>query len=108
MRKLNSIWLILYVLFGVPIESIALRCRSIQEPPPPPAIDYSPERWNEFTSTEGRYRVRFPGTPQQASRTEETEMGRVPVQVASYKSFIRYSVVYMDYPQSIEEPSRVS
>jgi len=66
-----------------------------QEMPPPPAPDYFPKTWKEFISTEGGFRVRFPGAPK-----EETEVkpGNTLLHSLVYGSerFIFYSVDYRD------------
>jgi hypothetical protein len=53
--------------------------------------------WKEFSSTDGRFKVRFPGIPQQYS---------VPagpaglMHVASYQSAAAYSATYLDYSET--------
>jgi hypothetical protein len=78
------------------------------EPPPPPANDYFPQRWKEFTSIEGRFKILFPGTPQQSSETIANPSGRqLSFHRLTYKSFISYRVTYADYAKPIDDPETV-
>jgi hypothetical protein len=63
--------------------------------PPPPAPDYSPRVWKEFISTEGGFRVRFPGIPKEAT---DVKAGNIILHSLAYGSerFIYYSVNYRD------------
>ena len=38
--------------------------------PPPPAPDYFPRTWKEFISTEGGFRVCFPGAPKEETQVK--------------------------------------
>ena len=40
-------------------------------PPPPPAKDYSPRLWQEFSSLEGRFKIKLPGEPQKIVKERE-------------------------------------
>jgi hypothetical protein len=61
-------------------------------PPPPPAKDYFPDKWDEYTSEEGRFRVRFPGKPKE-------EFSPVGVHFLSYVGLLEYRVSYVDDPE---------
>ena len=67
-----------------------------QVPPPPPAKDYSPDKWDEYTSEQGRFRIRFPGKPQ-----EESSVG---VRFLSYSGLLDYRVSYVDEPEITDDP----
>jgi hypothetical protein len=53
--------------------------------------------WKEFSSTEGRFKVQFPGTPQQSSGSAgSSEL----IHNASYQSAAVYSAMYLDYSET--------
>ena len=54
-----------------------------------PATDYFPDKWNEYTSEQGRFRIRFPGKPKE-------EFSPTGVQFLSYTGFLEYRVSYTD------------
>ncbi|HKR02701.1 MAG TPA: hypothetical protein VJT09_18630 [Pyrinomonadaceae bacterium] len=68
-----------------------------QEPLPPPAPDYFPDRWDECTSQQGRFRIRFPGKPKESTTTEDTPAGKLVTLDLQYKGLLQYSVTFMDY-----------
>lgn len=53
--------------------------------------------WQEFSSSDGGFKVQFPGTPQQSSAPVPS-FG--PVHVAQYQSAALYSAMYMDYSET--------
>lgn len=60
-----------------------------------PALDADMSTtWNEFSSTEGRFKVLFPGTPQQTSMPAGSSG---LMHVVSYQSAASYSAMYLDY-----------
>jgi hypothetical protein len=61
---------------------------SSQRPSSPPR-DYLPNKWDEYTSEQGRFRIRFPGKP-----TEE--LSPVDVHFLSYSGLLDYRVSYVD------------
>ena len=65
-------------------------------PPPPPAKDYFPDKWSEYTSEQGRFRIRFPGKPK-----EEFSVG---VHFLSYSGLLEYRVSYTDEPDLSDNP----
>ena len=65
--------------------------------PPPPARDYFPDKWDEYTSEQGRFRIRFPGKP-----TEE--FSPVGVHFLSYAGLLNYRVSYVDEPELSDDP----
>src|ERR1700682_3136101 len=65
--------------------------------PPPPARDYFPDKWDEYTSEQGRFRIRFPGKP-----TEE--YSPVGVHFLSYSGLLDYRVSYVDEPDLSDDP----
>jgi len=79
----------LFSLIAMPIAIAA------QELPPPPAPDYTPKYWKEFSSTDGGFRIRFPGVPKEET---ETKPGNILLHSMAYGSekFIYYSINYRD------------
>ena len=74
-----------------------------QEPPPPPAKDYFPNTWDEFSSASGKFRIRFPKEPRETTSTQ----GDMQVHYMEYKGLIHYRVSYVDYGVAIDEPQKV-
>jgi hypothetical protein len=62
-----------------------------QEPQSPPR-DFSPDKWDEYTSEQGRFKIRFPGTPKE-------EPGKLGAHFVSYSGFLDYRVSYVDEPE---------
>src|SRR5882762_1306633 len=58
-------------------------------PLPPPAKDYFPDKWDEYTSEQGRFRIRFPGEPKE-------EFSPVDVHFLSFSGLLEYRVSYVD------------
>ena len=56
--------------------------------------------WTEFSSTEGKYRVQFPGTPFQWSFPLESLRPPSTLYLAAYASSGQYSVMYLDYAKA--------
>lgn len=65
-----------------------------QEQPSPKSIakDYFPDKWDEYASEQGRFRIRFPGKPKE-------EFSPVGVHFLSYSGFLEYRVSYTDEPE---------
>lgn len=74
-------------------------------PPPPPAKDYSPQLWQEFSTPEGRFKIKLPGEPQKIVKERESGGVKQSVHTLNYgaTSFIVYALSYTDYPQTLEE-----
>jgi hypothetical protein len=69
-------------------------------PPPPPAKDYFPDKWDEYTSEQGRFRISFPGKP-------KAESSPVGVEFLSYSGVLEYRVSYVDEPDLTDDPNSV-
>lgn len=69
-------------------------------PPPPPAKDYFPKMWKDFTSIAGGFKVRYPGEPTETSKSIGTGQDAFVLHSFSYGDdrFIYYSVSYRDLP----------
>jgi len=106
-RRFNSL-----ILTSLLLIEIAAVCNG-QAPPPPPAKDYFPKLWKDFTSVEGAFKVRYPGDPKESSKTYDAG-GTTPTTLHSFsygsEKFIFYSVDYRDLPKapaSIDEAKRL-
>lgn len=71
--------------------------RAQAPPPPPPAKDYFPDRWDEYTSEQGGFKIRFPGKPKE-------EFSPAGVHFLSYKGLLDYRVSYADEPELSDTP----
>lgn len=54
----------------------------------------SPDAWKEFSSTEGRFAIKFPGSPKQSSQPA----GEFDLKLFQLTTAFEYSVMYADYP----------
>src|SRR6266446_3147155 len=99
-RSIQSVSLALIFLLVLPCGLVATQAQDV--PPPPPANDYFPGKWKAFSSTEGRFTVRFPNQPQEGSKVYDSYKGKVTLHSLFYgnSSFIFYSVDYRDYPEA--------
>src|SRR5947208_15056376 len=97
--------LLLGILVLIPVAAAAQKPQSGN--PPPPAVDYFPKQWKEFSSREGRFRALFPGTPDVFDTTEQTADGPVVLHWCRYKGVISEDVMYIDSPVDVEDPSIV-
>lgn len=100
---------LLLILLMLGFYLIAPAVSQAQGPPapPPPVNDYFPDRWKDFLSTEGKFKIRFPGIPKESSTERVSNGVKLSIHSINYKSFIMYGVMYTDYPQNIDNPSTV-
>lgn len=107
--KILAQFLIGSMLFCCAALCVAQQNKSTSGPPPPPrpADDYFPQRWKDFLSKEGKFKIRFPGIPKESSTERESNGIKLIVRSVNYKSFILYGVTYTDYPQNVDDPSTV-
>ena len=75
--------------------------------PPPPAVEYDPKAWQEFTSAEGRFAVLLPGRPTEAVRSADSPIGKLDIHMCTLRTFAQYGVTYIEYPKSVEDGGRV-
>jgi hypothetical protein len=59
------------------------------------AVERDPASWKEFSSREGRFAVRFPGTPKEYTQS----VGEFSLKIHRVITFAEYSVMYADYPE---------
>jgi len=71
--------------------------------PPPPAKDYFPKTWDEYSFPDGKLRIRFPAKPTESTSTKE----RFPIHSVKYKGLITYEASYVDYQVPIDDPKKV-
>jgi hypothetical protein len=95
--RTQSLNLLLSILFIAPFCMPAPAVTKAQGPPPP-ARDYPPDKWDEYTSEQGRFRIRFPGKP-----TEE--FSPVGVHFLSYSGLLDYRVSYVDESELTDDDS---
>src|ERR1044072_7990342 len=74
-----------------------------QGPPPPPAKDYSPGTWEEYSFPAGKFRIRFPQKPVESRETE----GGLKINVIEHKGLLTYRVSYVDFGTPIDDPQKV-
>jgi hypothetical protein len=98
---------VIFCLLLVGGPSVTRAQESNPPPPPPPAKDYFPNLWKEFASSDGKFKILLPGLPKESIRSEESSNGKVFLHVVTYKSFISYSVMYVDHAQAIDDPATV-
>jgi hypothetical protein len=63
----------------------------------------------EYTSSEGKYTVRFPDTPKVTSQTAKTAVGDLPLNIATYatKEGNAYMVSFTDFPATATKPENL-
>jgi len=71
-------------------------------PPPPPARDYFPDKWDEYHSQTGKFRIRFPGEPQERVKTQDG----IDEHYMEYKGLLLYRLSYVDYETRIDDPQK--
>jgi hypothetical protein len=93
------------ILFGSSVVGLAQQKKPAKVSPPPSANDYFPERWKEFSSKDGTFKILFPGTPKESTIDDNAAPDSYPTYYASYKSFLSYSALYVEYDEDIENPA---
>jgi hypothetical protein len=95
--------LLLPVLLVSAVYVIAPAVARAQAPPPPPAKDYFPDKWDEYSSITGKFRIRFPKQPQESVNMQ----GELEVSSLEYKGLINYRASSVDYKTPIDDPQKV-
>src|SRR2546423_15671677 len=94
--KARTILTFLFVL----VVSVAVRA---QENPPPPADDFVPERWKEFISTDGNFKVLMPGVPTAISQPVNNKPGSAVMHFHTLSTgTAEYSVGYTVFGRDLE------
>jgi hypothetical protein len=73
-------------------------------PPPPPAKDYFPDKWDEYASAAGKFRIRFPKEPRESVNMQ----GQLEVHSLEHKGLLHYRVSYVDYKTQIDDPQKIA
>lgn len=61
-------------------------------------------RWVEFKSREGKFAIRFPDSPKSRTPDDQQTPGKLPMYYATYQSSIKYTAMYIEYPENLEAP----
>ncbi len=72
-------------------------------PPPPPAKDYFPNTWDEYSFPAAQFRIRFPKKPEETVAT----LRNLEIHSIQYKGLINYRVSFVDYKVPIDNPEKV-
>jgi hypothetical protein len=94
MRSVLHILLAAMILFCSQAIAVGQQGETAKAPPRR-TNDYFPEKWKEFTSQEGKFKILFPGTPVEWSKKDS------PSYTVSYQSFISYTASFVDVPDSV-------
>ena len=94
----NKFLLIIILLLTSPLYGVRA------QDPPPPAKDYFPATWAEYSFPAGKFRIRFPEKPTESTSTED----RLEIHSIQYKGLIIYQVSYVDFPVPIDDPKKVN
>jgi hypothetical protein len=89
--------LIIVLLLSAPLYAV------YAQDPPPPAKDYFPTTWAEYSFPDGKFRIKFPQKPAESTSTED----RYEVHTIEYKGLIAYRVSYADFSAAIDDPKKV-
>ena len=61
----------------------------------------------EYVSAAGRFRIRFPGMPQEFEGTHDTKIGQIASHFVMLATDVTHVVNYTDYPMNMEQPELV-
>lgn len=70
----------------------------------PRQMDSTFARWVEFKSKEGKFTILFPDSPKVRTPDDEPWDGGLPMYYATYQSSIKYTAIYIEYPEMLESP----
>lgn len=105
MNRIARIALLLLASIAAASHCFAQSGKPAVEPPPPPAVEYNPKAWKEFTSAGGRFAVLLPGLPSEGVRKIETAVGQLDMHAIHLHAAADYVIFYTDYPQDLEDQS---
>lgn len=78
-----------------------------QSPTPPPADEHNEKAWKVFSSPEGGFKILLPGIPAKESRSVETRVGWIGLEVFELKTAVAsYLVTYSDFPRTPDDPQQ--
>jgi len=78
-----------------------------------PALPASPQTkidspaGTEYVSPAGRFKIRFPGVPQEFAGTHDAKLGKIASHFVMLNTDVTHVVNYTDYPMNIEQPQLV-
>ena len=61
-------------------------------------------RWVEFKSDQGKFTILFPDDPKVRTPDDHDLVGGLRMWYAIYQSSIKYSAIYIEYPENLEAP----
>lgn len=67
-------------------------------------VDSAFARWVEFKSREGKFTILFPGAPKVRTPDDDEPVGGLPMYYATYQSSVKYTAMYIEYPENLETP----
>ncbi|HEY6186988.1 MAG TPA: hypothetical protein VIW80_04855 [Pyrinomonadaceae bacterium] len=73
--------------------------------PAAPVAEGDPQAWKEYSSTEGRFSISFPGKPSQETKVLEGSDAQVKLNIYRLKTLAEYSVMHADYPIPMNDPA---
>ncbi len=72
--------------------------------PPPLADEYFPQKWVEYISDSGKFKIKFPGKPREYSEIQHGMGGQSTVHVAEHQGgLLLYVTTYADAPSHIPD-----
>ena len=61
----------------------------------------------EYSSKAGRFKINFPGVPQESEESAETQVGTIVSHTTRLVSELTYDASYADYPITLEQPQLI-
>jgi hypothetical protein len=105
-RRKARYTLLLIILIGSAGYCVAQTNKSSGEQPPPrPEKEFDPASWKEYSSTEGRFSILFPGIPKEEVQTVDAQGVQFKIHINHLKAFSEYGVIYADYPIPVNDPN---
>ncbi|HEX6188031.1 MAG TPA: hypothetical protein VFZ40_08115 [Pyrinomonadaceae bacterium] len=89
-------------LFAAIVAVLVAPSNPGQAPPPPPALDYFPQKWKEFTYESDNMRVRFPAAPKLTTKIQPLSFGTETSRVYSHRSFIELNLSVYEYAPAVD------
>jgi len=94
--------LLLLLLFGASVVGASQARRPTNAHPS--QGDSAFARWVEFKSKEGKFTILFPDAPKVRTPDDDEPIGGLLMYYATYQSSIKYSAIYIEYPENLEAP----
>lgn len=73
------------------------------EDPPSPSNEYFPDKWHDYVSNGGKFRIKFPKIPRESSEIQEGAGGKSTVYIAEHKGILYYVTTYADSASHISD-----